>query len=183
MEITDLSVPKLNSNDEKDDYSDDDENSPENIKARKSHAMMSNFCSKTDGSMLFDISLKQYAIDSGEKITNGTVQELCTVQPLLTRLDLTGCKEVSDVGLWAIARHCMQLETLILAECNLVTNIGLRSLSLRLMYLTELDMSYCLTLDDMALTVIASGCWKLQRINLRGIHIYMRMCTYEYIYE
>ena len=52
--------------------------------------------------------------------------------------------------------------------CNQITNVGLRSLSLRLMDLVSLDMSYCLTLDDIALTVIASGCWKLEHINLRG---------------
>ena len=94
---------------------DDDENSPERLKAKRSQAMMKNFCSPLNGSVLTDIALKQYGIDSGEKVTNGTVQELCTIQPYMTRLDLTDCKEVSDVGLWAIARHSLKLHTLVLA--------------------------------------------------------------------
>lgn len=50
-----------------------------------------------------------------------------------------------------------------------MTNIGLRSLSLRLLDLTSLDMSYCTNLDDVALTVIASGCWQLLNVTLRGM--------------
>ena len=74
--------------------------------------MISNFISPTNGTILSEIDLKQYGIDSGEKITNGTVQEICAMQPFMTKLELTDCEEVSDVGLWAIARHCVQLQIL-----------------------------------------------------------------------
>ena len=84
----------------------------ENGKSRRAKAMISNFVSPTNGTILSEIDLKQYGIDSGEKITNGTVQEICAMQPFTTKLNLTDCEEVSDVGLWAIARHCVQLQTL-----------------------------------------------------------------------
>lgn len=81
-------------------------------KSRRAKAMISNFISPTNGTILSEIDLKQYGIDSGEKITNGTVQEICAMQPFITKLGLTDCEEVSDVGLWAIARHCVQLQSL-----------------------------------------------------------------------
>ena len=84
----------------------------ENGKSRRAEAMISNFVSPSNGMILSEIDLKQYGIDSGEKITNGTVQEICAMQPFITKLDLTDCEEVSDVGLWAIARHCVQLQSL-----------------------------------------------------------------------
>ena len=52
--------------------------------------------------------------DIGDLVSNVTVQELCVVHPQLTRLDLSQCKLVTDVGLWAIAKHCLLLNNLIL---------------------------------------------------------------------
>jgi hypothetical protein len=132
------------------------------------HSMMINFCSAEDSKMKLDVDLYQYAIDSGKVVTNATVQELCAVQPGLTRLNLGSCGEVSDVGLWAIARHCTHLRDLSVSRCSQMSHIGLRSLSLRCFQVTALDLSHCPLLDDIALTVIASGCWHLERLCLRG---------------
>lgn len=133
-------------------------------------AMLVNFCKREDGSFFNDIDLRQYGVDSGQIITNAVVQELCTIQPSLRRLDLTGCDLVSDVGLWAIARHCPDLEHLILSGCSQITNVGLRSLSLACSNITALDFNRCHLLDDMGLTVLATGSWKLQRL-------YLQHCT------
>jgi hypothetical protein len=80
--------------------------------------MIANFCRLEDGSLLQDINLRQYGFDSGELVSNVTVQELCTVHPSLRSLDLTYCKQVTDVGLWAIARHTKALQKLILRGCE-----------------------------------------------------------------
>lgn len=132
-------------------------------------AMLNNFCRKEDGTFFDEINLRSYGIDSGQPITNGVVQELCTIQPTLTKLDLSYCTLVSDVGLWAIARHCRFMEHLILTGCDIITNIGLRSLSLSLLNVDTLNFNHCHLLDDIGLTVIATGKWKLK-------HLYLQDC-------
>ena len=129
-------------------------------------AMLNNFCRKEDGTFFDDISLRSYGIDSGQSITNGVVQELCSIQPTLTKLDLSYCTLVSDVGLWAIARHCRFLQELTLQGCDTITNIGLRSLSLALLDVHTLNFKHCHLLDDIGLTVIATGKWKLVNLYL-----------------
>ncbi len=130
-------------------------------------AMLSNFCKKEDGTFYDDINLREYGIDSGQVITNGVVQELCSVQPSLTKLDLSYCQQVSDVGLWAIARHCRSMKHLVLSGCDTVTNIGLRSLSLSLSEITILNFNHCHLLDDIGLTVISTGKWKILELYLQ----------------
>ena len=137
-------------------------------RSERMKAMVKNFCSQESGLFIDDINMQQYMIDSGETVTDATVQELCTVRPTMTRLDLTDCREITDVSLWAIARHCVQLKCLVLSGCHQISHVGLRSLSLRLLDVVELDMSHCKSLDDLTMTVIASGCWHLERLKLRG---------------
>ena len=129
--------------------------------------MLQNFCRKEDGTFYTEINLRKYSIDSGQIITNGVVQELCITQPNMTKLDLAYCDEVSDVGLWAIARNCMNMEHLILTKCDQITNVGLRSLSLSLHKIRILDFSHCHLLDDIGITVIATGKWNLEELYLR----------------
>lgn len=143
----------------------DDATPPEQLK--RMQAMIRNFCRLEDGKMLREVSLRQYGRDSGETITNATVQELCAIHPDFLSLDMTGCSEVSDVGLWSIARHCRDLQKLTLSGCDKITNVGVRSLSLRCFKLVELILDHCPLLDDVTLTVIAAGSWKIQKISLR----------------
>ena len=93
-------------------------------------AMLNNFCRKEDGTFFDDINLRSYGIDSGQPITNGVVQELCTIQPTLTRLDL----ELRWCRMWVcgLLLGIVAGEELTLQGCDTITNIGLRSLSLAL---------------------------------------------------
>ena len=72
--------------------------------------MISNFCRVEDGSLMPDVNLRQYGFESGELVSNITVQELCTIHPHIRSLDLTYCKQVTDVGIWAIAKHQVEIE-------------------------------------------------------------------------
>lgn len=85
-------------------------------------SMIVNFCRLEDGTLLNEIDLRQYGVDSGQAITNSIVQELAAIHPSIKKLDLTNCHEVSDVGVWSIARHCVTIEHLILRGCNKITN-------------------------------------------------------------
>jgi hypothetical protein len=135
---------------------------------KRLNAMIINFFMMKDGTISREINLSRYGIDCGTTITDSVVQELCTIQPHLTLLDLTNCVEVSDAGLWAIARHCKCLETLILAGCNKITDVGLRSIKITCKTITTLDFDHCTKLDDIALTVISTGTWILQKLSLRN---------------
>lgn len=126
------------------------------------------------GRLATNIDLHQYSLDSGSPITNLIVQEICLIQPNIETLNLSDCKEITDVSLWAIAKHCnpKSLRLLNLSGCHAITNIGLRSLSLKCYNIDTFYFNNCVHLDDLSLTVIASGGWKLKRLylqNCRGI--------------
>lgn len=131
--------------------------------------MLRNFCNDENQRLKDDIDLHKYSIDTGEEVTNATVQELCQLIPNIKRLDVTKCYQVSDVGLWCIASHCADtILHLVLSECNQMTHVGLRSISLACKNLLSLDFSYCKLLDDMAMTTIATGTWQLRVLILEG---------------
>ena len=129
--------------------------------------MIQNFCRLEDGSLLPDVNLRQYGFDSGELVSNVTVQELCVVHKSLRSLDLTFCKLVTDVGIRAIAKHANKMEKLVLYGCEKLTNVGIRDMSLSLSKMTYLDLSSCYNVDDISLTIIAGGSWKLQYLYVR----------------
>lgn len=84
---------------------------------------------------------------------------------------MSHCDNITDAALWAIARHCTGIRTLVLSGCHQITNIGphapiaqtplrsdlillcllagLRSLSLRCGELETLDFTGCHLLDDL----------------------------------
>lgn len=124
---------------------------------RRLNSMIANFFMMKDGSLSTDINLSRYGLECGQVITNTVVQELCTIQPYLTSLDLTDCVEVTDAGLWSIARHCPLMRHLVLSGCDQVTNVGLRSISLRCSKMESMDFNHCHLLDDISLTVISTG--------------------------
>ena len=109
----------------------------------------------------------------GARVTNATVQEVCSAMPALAALSLDGCDEVSDAGMWAVARDAPQLRRLVLAGLPRLTHVGLRSVALRCRQLAWLDISRCPAVDDMGLRVIASGLWGLRTLHMRdctGVH-------------
>ncbi len=135
---------------------------------KKLQVMITNFLIIDDGTLRLDVNLREYGMDAGADVNDTTVQELCAVHPTLTRLDLTSCSEVTDVGVWSVARHCIAIKSLILQDCQALTNIGLRSISLRLSQLKVLNLNKCILVDDIALTVVAAGCWHLEELYLDG---------------
>jgi hypothetical protein len=86
-----------------------------------------------------DIDLEKHSLITGNPISNAWIQEICVMQNKLKSLNLANGREVTDIGLWAIARHCSGLESLNLSKCNSITKIGLRSLSLRCQKLRSIN--------------------------------------------
>jgi hypothetical protein len=124
-----------------------------------------------------DGSLTTATVMTGTAITNAWIQEICVMQNNLKSLNLTHGTEVSDAGLWAIARHCtgtrdgssllstlahaeptaVGIEKLNLSGCQGVTKIGLRSLALRCAKLRELNFDHCTSVDDLALKTVGGN--------------------------
>lgn len=75
------------------------------------------------------------------------------------RLSAPTRPQVTDVGLWCIARHTMALRELNISGCHGVTNIGLRSLAICCDKMEQLDFTSCTRLTDLGLRVLGGGCW------------------------
>lgn len=135
---------------------------------RKLRVMIHNFCKVSNGSLLDDIDMRKYGMDSGTIVNNTTIQELCAIHNNILNLTLHHCNQVTDVGLWAIAKHCVSLRSLNCYGCDKITSVGIRSISLRCSEIVDLDLSYCSLLDDTSLTIIAGGTWQLQKLSLQG---------------
>jgi hypothetical protein len=103
----------------------------------------------------------------GARVTNAMVQELCMCTPHVRALNLAGCEEVTDAGLWAVGRDALSLRRLGLAKLPHITHVGLRSISLRCRQIEWLDLSGCVGVDDLGLRVIASGLWGLSTFHVR----------------
>ena len=129
-------------------------------------SFLRNFLEANGADLRLDIDLAAHALATGTPITNAMVQEICVMQNDLRSLDLSGGREVTDVGLWAIARHCTKIEDLKLSGCDEVTKVGLRSVALRCQRLRTLEFQGCKNLDDEALRTLAGGCWDLETLNL-----------------
>eukprot|EP01039_Chlorochromonas_danica_P000703 gene703-762_t len=137
---------------------------------KKLRVLIHSLCKIDDGTLLADVDLRKYASESGQAITNSTVQELCSIHPRINSLNLSNCSQVTDVGLWALAKHCPGITKLILYGCGKISHVGIRSISLKCNHLVELDLSHCALIDDMALTVLAGGSWKIHRLSLQYCH-------------
>ena len=126
------------------------------------HSFLKNFLSDDLGTFKQHIDLPRHALDSGAPITDATVQEVADLHPDVVSLNLRKCDQVTDVGLWALARGCVKLEQIQLSDCIKITQIGLRSLSLRCSKLKFVDLTRCTKVNDAALKVLAAGCWGIE---------------------
>ena len=87
-------------------------------------SFLRNFMEENGTDIRTDIDLQKHSIVTGQPISNAWIQEICVMQNELKRLNLAGGREVTDVGLWAVARHCTGIEHLELAKCDAVTKVG-----------------------------------------------------------
>ena len=80
---------------------------PETTKKAAPAALRSflrNFLSDDLGSFRSEINLKDHGDQSGTEVRDVTVQEVADMHPDLRSLTLSGCDQITDVGLWALAR-------------------------------------------------------------------------------
>ena len=88
----------------------------------------------------------------------------------LKKLDLMGCKKLTDKGLKLILSKCHNLKELNLTWTN-ITGEHLDSLGIDCPILEKLELSYCIKITDKVLKLILSKCHNLKELALRGIDI------------
>jgi Leucine-rich repeat (LRR) protein len=87
----------------------------------------------------------------------------------VTRINLAGCRLVTDETLRAIALHCKSLKAIIVAFCrDELTDSGLVNLVESCQQLKSIDVSDCVNLTDDTIHAVARHCKSLESINVRG---------------
>ncbi|XP_043563419.1 F-box/LRR-repeat protein 2 isoform X2 [Chiloscyllium plagiosum] len=95
------------------------------------------------------LQLEGLALRHCKDLTDGAVCAICSCQPRLTSLDLTGCCELTDKSVLAVA-NLQFLERLFLGKVRLVTDRGLKNLS-AIPTLQALDLSECYQVSGLEL--------------------------------
>ena len=132
-----------------------------------------------------------------ETIDDAVVTEVVSRSPLLSTLNMHGCRSITDAalkavgsnckqltnldigsrrseimtdaGVVAVACGCTQLTTLNLGGCwREITDAALVAVGSGCPKLSWLDLSYCFNITDAAVVAVAAGCPQLTTINLGG---------------
>jgi hypothetical protein len=92
-------------------------------------------------------TLMNYAGYRYGTITDNCLGRLVGLTALITSLDLSLCRQASDVGLHTLAASLTALTSLNLSWCEQVSDNGLWALA-GLTALTSLDLSFCRQVSD-----------------------------------
>ncbi|KAJ8602658.1 hypothetical protein CTAYLR_004102 [Chrysophaeum taylorii] len=84
----------------------------------------------------------------------------------VTRVNLTGCRGITDDALKAIATSCSNLTSLDVSVCGNLTDDALKAIATNCSNLTSLDVSGCGKLTDDALKAIATNCSNLTSLDV-----------------
>lgn len=90
---------------------------------------------------------------------------LCAVGRSLRSIDLTHCK-ITDATLFALAKHCRNLEEVKLSSCSEITDVGVERLLSSCIYLRELDLNNCPLVMDRGVSAAGMHGKRLRRLNL-----------------
>ncbi|KAH7820593.1 putative F-box and leucine-rich repeat protein 7 [Monocercomonoides exilis] len=95
-------------------------------------------------------------LDFSDKMTIYLFHSLApTYSAVLTKLDLTGCIQLTDISMAAVALSCPGLETLIVWNCKSISNGGISCIARQCRHLKYLDVTGCERLTDTACKFLA----------------------------
>ena len=98
-----------------------------------------------------------------------TLKEVISGIPTLTSLNLSGCYNVSDIGLThAFSNECPALVHLDLSLCKKITNSSIKKIADNVGKLQELELGGCSYISNEGLLLIALGFKKLKKLDLRS---------------
>ena len=113
-----------------------------------------------------NLQLEPIAIDrpSLNQINSNQVDSLHRSN--LKVINLSGCAEVTDIGILDVAHSCSQLEIIDLSYVSNITNASVFAIAENCPRLTSIDLSYCQRITDTGVSALATGCLLLTEINL-----------------
>ncbi|POM69248.1 RNI-like protein [Phytophthora palmivora] len=107
------------------------------------------------------------AIDlTQSSITDVTLFALAKHCPHLEEVKLSCCNEITDVGVEALVRSCTRLRALDLTNCALITDRGVGMIGVHGQKLERLNLSWCMNITDKSVVDVARGCEHLQEVLL-----------------
>ena len=89
-------------------------------------------------------------------------------------VDLSGCTDITDIGLSALGHGCSQLQMINLRCCYGITDIGISALGRGCSQLQTINLSCCQGITDIGVSALGDGCDQLRMIDLsecRGVSI------------
>lgn len=84
----------------------------------------------------------------------------------LQSLNLSGCVQVVDEGVFAIAAHCHRLRSINLKKCVRVTSAAIQAIATQCHEIERIRISHCVQVNDDALFTMGSSCGKLKWLDL-----------------
>ena len=84
----------------------------------------------------------------------------------LQYLNLSNCIEIGDAGMRDVGMNCPSLMSLNISGCHAITGQGLVSIAECCRFLTTLDVSKCKNLEKFGLTKLFFECKNLEKLNL-----------------
>jgi F-box/leucine-rich repeat protein 2/20 len=134
-----------------------------------SHVHFQRFDSHT--ASLFKICSKKYALfltaPGNPNVVDDTVIALAKSCPLLTRINVSGCRELTDVACTAgLAAHGHRFVRVGLARCNKLTDAGMQALASSAQGLHSLDVGFCDRITDVGVASVARKCPQLRWLDL-----------------
>ena len=103
---------------------------------------------------------------------NGVIDEIivkaCKVCPILQKLNLSGCRNISNVSLICVSIECPELKELNLFNCTQLTDTGILSIADGCKNLTYLNIGWCDRITDQGITCLASSAASLTELDLAG---------------
>ncbi|CAN0888249.1 F-box/LRR-repeat protein 2 [Linum grandiflorum] len=94
-----------------------------------------------------------------------SVSKACSAS--LQTLKLLDCYKVGDESIFTLARHCENLETLIIGGCRDISDASVKTLATACSgSLKNLRMDWCLNVSDSSLSHILAECRKLEALDI-----------------
>ncbi|XP_044843821.1 leucine-rich repeat-containing protein 29 isoform X2 [Mauremys mutica] len=102
------------------------------------------------------LRLRELVLQNCRDLSNEAIGLLCTHQPHLTALDLTGCSELSDRAALAVSAGLRALQSLCLGKLQRLTDRGFLGIA-ELRSLQRLDLSECSLVSGSELVKVCSA--------------------------
>jgi len=109
---------------------------------------------------------------SNTSISDSVICFIAKKCPMLEDINLSGCVNLTNLSLSALAQYCKKISHVNFAECNKMTNYGIQIIAQESKNnLKSIDLTDCSSIDDEALGFLSYYCTSLSTLNIKGTSI------------